>query len=134
MTLPQYETWLEKFTAPEKGYNKIHLTCPICRSHFEVKVHSMSRARLRKLYFAACFLTIAACAGVFGILAPGEKGFLGYGLAAPFVYFTVWQLLNVSRGRFDASDIVSHSQGKVHRIFDERKIKFSSRKDRKQPA
>lgn len=126
MTLPQYEMWLETFTAPEKGYNKINITCPICRGHFEVKVHSLSRARLRKLYFASCFLTIAACAGVFGILAPGEKSFLGYGLAAPFVYFAVWQLFNVFRGRFDASDIVSHSQGKVHRIFDERKIEFSS--------
>ena len=85
----------------------------------------MSRARLRKLYFASCFLTIAACAVVFGILARSEKGFIGYSLAAPFVCFTVWQLLNVIRGRFDASDVVSHAQGKVHRIFDERKIKFS---------
>ena len=125
MTLLQYETWQERFTAPEKGYNKINLTCPICHSHFEVKVYSMPRARLRKLYFASCFLTIAACAIVFSILSHNEKGFIGYILAAPFVYFTVWQLLNVIRGRFDASDIVSHAQGKVHRIFDERKIKFS---------
>jgi hypothetical protein len=127
MTLLQYETWQERLTAPEKGYNKINLTCPICHSHFEVKVYSMSRARLRKLYFASCFLTIAACAVVLNILAPSEKGFLFYSLAAPFVYFTVWQLFNVILGRFDASDIVSHAQGKVHRIFDERKIKFSFR-------
>jgi len=124
ITLTQYKTWRETFTVPEKGYNKINLTCPICYSSFEVKVYSKSRARLRKLYFTTCFLTIAACGIVFGVFARNEKGFIGYSLAAPFICFTVWQLLNVVRGRFDASDVVSHARGKVHRIFDERKIIF----------
>jgi hypothetical protein len=118
MTLTQCETWQETFTVPEEGYNKINLTCPICHGPFEVRVYSKSKARLRKLYFAACFLTIAACGIVFGVLAGSEKGFMGYSLAAPFICFTVWQLLDVIRGRFDASDVVSHARGKVHRILD----------------
>ncbi len=125
ITSTQYKTWRETFTVPEEGYNKINLTCPICHSSFEVKVYSKSKARLRKLYFASCFLTIAACGIVFAVFAHREKkGFIGYSLAAPFICFTVWQLLNVVRGRFDASDVVSHARGKVHKIFDERKIIF----------
>ena len=124
IALTQYETWRETFTIPEKGYNKVNLTCPICHSSFEVKVYTKSKARLRKLCFATCFLTIATCGIVFGVFSHSEKGFIGYSLAAPFICFTAWQLLNVIRGRFDASDIVSHARGKVHRIFDERKIIF----------
>ena len=124
VTLTEYRTWRETFTVPVEGYNKIDLTCPICHSRFEVRVRSKSRARLRKLYFASCFLTIAAGGIVFGVLARNEKGFMGYSLSAPFICFTLWQLLNVIRGRFDPSDVVSHVRGKVHRIFDERKIMF----------
>ncbi len=93
ITSTQYKTWRETFTVPKEGYNKINLTCPICHSSFEVKVYSKSKARLRKLYFASCFLTIAACGIVFAVFAYKEKGFMGYSLAAPFICFTVWQLL-----------------------------------------
>jgi len=124
MTLTQYKTWRETFTVPEGGYNKIKLFCPICHSPFEVRVYSKSKARIRKLYFASCFLAIAAGGIVLGVFACSEKRFMGYSLAVPFMCFTVWQLLNVIRRRFDPSDVVSHSRGKVHRIFDEHKIIF----------
>ncbi len=126
ITSTEYKTWRETFTLPEKGYERISLTCPICHRSFELRVFSISRARLRKLYFASCFLAIAACGIVFGVFAHGGKGeFMGYSLAAPFICFTVWQLRNVIRGKFDASDVVSHTVShtrvKLHRIFDERK-------------
>jgi len=124
ITLTQYETWRETFTVPEEGYNRTKLTCPICHTSFEVKVYSKSRTRLRKIYFASCFFAIAACGIVIGVLAGSEKGFMAYSLAAPFICFTVWHLLNAIRGRFDASDVVSHARGKIHKIFDEQKIIF----------
>jgi len=124
MTLAQHETWQETFTVPEKGYTKTSITCPVCHAPFQVKVCSKSKARLRKLFFASCFFAIAACGIVFGVFAGGEKGYIGYSLAAPFGFFTVWQLVNAIRGRFDPSDVVSHARGKVHRIFDEQKITF----------
>ena len=122
--MTQYERWRQTFTVPGKGYKKVSLTCPICHRPFEVKVHSKSRTRLRKLYFASCFLTIAAGGIVFGVFAGTEKGLMGYSLAAPFICFTVWQFSNAIRGRFDPSDFVSHAGGKIHRIFDEQKIAF----------
>ena len=124
MTLAQHETWQETFTVPEKGYTKRNITCPVCHASFQVKVCSQSKARLRKLFFASCFFAIAACGIVFGVFAGREKGYIGYSLAAPFGFFTAWQLVNAMRGRFDPSDIVSHAKGKVHRIFDEHKITF----------
>jgi hypothetical protein len=124
MTLGQHEAWQEKLTVPEKGHTKTHITCPVCHASFQVKVYSKSRARLRKLFFASCFFAIAACGIVFGVFAGREKGFIGYSLAAPFGLFTVWQLVNAIRERFDPSDVVSHAQGKVHRIFDEQKIRL----------
>jgi hypothetical protein len=126
MRLGQHETWQEKLTVPEKGHTKTNITCPVCHASFQVKVYSKSRARLRKLFFASCFFAIAACGIVFGVFAGREKGFIGYSLAAPFGLFTVWQLVNAIRERFDPSDVVSHAQGKVHRIFGERKIIFPS--------
>ena len=125
VTLTQYKSWQETFTVPEGGYNKIKLFCPMCHNPFEVRVYSMSGARLRKLYFASCFFIIAAGVIVLGVLAGSKTGFMGYSLSAPFIFFTVWQLSNVIRGRFDPSDVVSHSLGKVHRVFDEHKIIFS---------
>jgi hypothetical protein len=122
--LTERKTWLETIAIPEKGYNKINILCPICHSPFRVKVYSKARARRRKFYFASCFFTIAACGIVFGAFAGSKKGFMGYSIAAPFVFFTVWQLSNAIRGRFDPSDIVSHAGGKIHRIYDEKKVIF----------
>ena len=125
MTLAQHETWQETFTLPEKGSSKTNITCPVCQASFQVKVYSPSKARLRKLFFGSCFFAIAACGVIFGVLAGRGKGYIGYSLAAPFGFFTLWQVANVVRGRFDPSDLVCHSRGKVHRIFDEHKITFS---------
>jgi hypothetical protein len=124
MTLGQHETWQETLTVPEKGYSKTNVTCPVCHEAFQVKVYSKSKARFRKLYFASCFFTIAACGIVLGVFAGRGKGYMGYSLAAPFGFFTAWQLVNTVRGRFDPSDVVSHAKGKVHRIFGEQKITF----------
>ncbi len=124
IALARHETWQETFTVPEKGYTKTNIMCPMCHESFQVKVYSKSKARLRKLYFASCFFTIATCGIVFGVFAGMRKGFIGYSLAAPFGFFTVWQLVNAIRERFDPSDVVSHAKGKVHRIFDEQKITF----------
>jgi hypothetical protein len=118
LTLTQYKTWQQPFIVPDERYNRINLTCPICHHPFGVKVFSKSKARLRKLCVASCFLIIAACAILFGVLAHGEKGFMGYSLAVPFICFTVWQLSDVIRGRLDASDVVFHMGGKVHKVFD----------------
>ena len=124
VTLTRRRTWLETFAVPQKGHNKINLVCPTCHSPFAVKVYSRAKARLRKLYFASCFFAIAACGIAFGVWAGSEKGFMGYSIAAPFIIFAVWQLLNAIRGRFYPSDIVSHAGGKVHRIYDEKKVIF----------
>jgi hypothetical protein len=124
VTSIEYKTWRETFIVPEQGYNRINLTCPICHLFFALKIYSKSRARLRKIYFASCFLAIAACAIALGVFARSDKGFMGYSLSAPFICFAVWQLWNVIRRRFDAGDVVSHAGGKVHRIFDEHKIIF----------
>ena len=124
-TLTRPKTWMETFLVPEEGYNKRKIVCPICASPFEVKVYSKQKARLRKFYFASCFLTIAACGILFGVFAGREEGFIGYSLAAPFILFAAWQFFNALRGRFDASDIVSHLRGKIHRIFDEKRLVFS---------
>jgi len=125
MTLGQHETWQERLSVPEKGYTKTNITCPVCHASFQVKVYSKSKARLRKLFFASSFFAIAACGIVFGVFAGRGKGFMGYSLAVPFGLFTVWQLVNAIRGRFDPSDIVSHAKGKVHRIFGDQKITFA---------
>ena len=125
MTLAQHETWQETFTLPEKGYTKANITCPVCHESFQVKICSKSKARLRKLFFASCFFAIAACGIVFGVFAGRGKGYIGYSLAVPFGFFTLWQVANAVRGRFDPSDLVCHAQGKVHRIFDDHKITFS---------
>jgi hypothetical protein len=124
ITLPQHETWQETFTLPDKGYTRTNITCPVCQQSFQVKVYSKSKARLRKLFFASCFFVIGACGIVFGMFAGTGKGYMGYGLAAPFGFFTLWQLVNAVRGRFDPSDIVCHAKGKVHRIFGGQKIIF----------
>ena len=124
MTLTQHETWQETFSLPEKGYTKTNIICPVCHESFQVKVYSASKARLRKLFFASCFFAIAACGIVLGVFAGRGKGYIGYSLAAPFGLFALWQLANVIRGRFHPSDLVSHGQGKVHRIFDDHTITF----------
>jgi hypothetical protein len=122
--VPQRRTWTETITLPENGYTRISLICPICESWFELKVYSKTRARLRKFYFASCFFSIAVCGILLGILAGSSKGLMGYSIAVPFIVFTVWQLSNGIRRRFDASDLVSHAGGKIHRIYDEKKIIF----------
>jgi hypothetical protein len=122
--VPQRRTWLETIAIPENGYNRISLICPICGSCFGLKVRSNKRARLRKFYFASCFFAIAGCGILFGILAGNSQGFMGYSIAAPFTIFTVWQLSNGIRRRFDPSDLVSHAGGKIHRIYDDTKIIF----------
>jgi hypothetical protein len=124
ITVPQRRTWTEKIAIPENGYNRVSLICPICNSCFGLKVYSKTRARLRKFYFASCFFAIAGCGILFGILADNSKGLMGYSIAAPFTIFTVWQLSNGIRRRFDASDLVSHAGGKIHRIYDEKKVIF----------
>jgi len=124
ITVLRRRTWVETIAIPEKRYNKTNLVCPICHSVFRLKVYSKARARLRKFYFASCFFTIAASGIVFGVFAGSERGFLGYSIAAPFMFFTVWQLSNGIRGRFDPSDLMSHAGGKIHRIYDEKKVIF----------
>jgi hypothetical protein len=89
-----------------------------------VKVYSEQKARLRKYFFASCFFAIAACGILFGVAAGSKKGFMGYSIAAPFILFAVWQLSNAIRGRLDPSDVVSHARGKIHRIYDEKKLSF----------
>jgi hypothetical protein len=123
--MTQRKTWLERFAVPEKGYKKRNLVCPICHSAFEMKVYSKAKARRRKLYFASCFIMIATCGIAFGVYAGREKGLMGYSMAAPFILFAAWQLLNAIRGRFDPSDVVCHVRGRTHRIYGDRKISFS---------
>ena len=121
----QRQTWLERLAVPEKGYKKKNLVCPICHSPFEVKVYSKAKARGRKLYFASCFMMIAACGIVFGVYAGREKGFMGYSIAAPFILFAAWQLLDAIRGKLDPGDVVCHARGMIHRIYGDRKVTFS---------
>ena len=119
-TLTQYETWREMLTVPGEGTEIVELTCPTCHNCFEVKVYSNSKARHRKLCFASIFFAIAMVAIIFGAFAGRERGFIGYSIGAVFIYFTLWQSLNAIRGKFDATDLVTHARGKRHRIFDEK--------------
>ncbi len=119
-TLTQYETWRETLTVPGEGTESVELTCPTCHNSFEVKVHSQSKARRRKLYFASIFFAIAMVGVIFGAFAGRERGFIGYSIGAVFVYFTLWQSLNAIRGKFDPTDLVTHARGKQHKIFDEK--------------
>jgi len=89
-----------------------------------MRVYSKSKARLRKILFAFSFFAVAAGGIVLGVWGGHKTAFMGFSLAAPFMVFAVWQLLNVIRGRFNPSDIVAHARGKVHRIFDDQKITF----------
>ena len=121
-TLTQYETWQETLTVPGEGTARVELTCPTCHNSFEVIVHSKSKARRRKLYFASLFFAIALVGIIFGAFAGWERGLIGYSIGAVFIYFTLWQALNAIRGHFDATDLVTHARGKRHRIFDEKPI------------
>lgn len=125
ITVPQPRTWIETIAIPKEGYNTLNLICPICDGHFGLKVYSKARTRVRKFCFAFCFFAIAGCGVLFGILAGGSKSLMGYSVAALFAVFAVWQLSNGIRRRFDASDFVSHAEGKIHRIYNEHKITFS---------
>ena len=120
-TLTEYELWRETLTVPAEGTERVELTCPTCHNSFEVKVHSKSKARRRKLYFASIFSTIAMAGIVFGAFAGSERGYLGYAIGAVFVYFALCQALDVIRGKFDTTDLVSHGRGKAHRIFDQKR-------------
>ncbi len=123
--LTKYETWRETLTVPDQGSGKIELNCPLCHKSFEVRVYSKSRARLRKLSFGSIFFTIAMGGILFGAFAGQERGFIGFGIGALFIYFTLWQSLNAIRGRFDATDLVTQARGKRHKIFDEKEaIRF----------
>lgn len=123
--MTQRQTWLERFAVPQKGHKKTSFVCPICHSACEVKVYSKAAARRRKLLFASSFMMVAACGIVFGVYAGGEKGFMGYSIAVPFIVFAAWQLLDAIRGRFDPSDVVCHVRGRIHRIYGDRKITFT---------
>ena len=126
-TLTQYETWRETLTVPTEGTERVELTCPTCHKSFEVKVYSKSKARRRKLCFASIFLAIAMAGIVFGTFAGSEKGFIGYAIAAVFIYFALCQSLDLIRGKFDTTDLVSHGRGKPHKIFDQKRaITFPS--------
>ena len=119
-TLTQYETWRETLTVPAEGTERVELTCPTCHNSFEVKVHSKSKALRRKLCFASIFFAIAMVGIVFGAFAGSERGFIGYAIAAAFIYFALCQSLNVIQGKFDTTDLVSHGRGKPHKIFDQK--------------
>ena len=93
-TLTQYEIWRETLTVPGEGIERVELTCPTCRNPFEVRVHSKSKARRRKLCFASIFFAIATVAIIFGAFADTERGLMGYSIGAVFIYFTLWQSLN----------------------------------------
>ena len=123
--IPEHKTWRHSFRVPEHGHNKDSITCPFCHGSFQLSVYSKSKARIRKAMFVSSFFAVAACGIVLGVFAGGRTAFVGLSLAAPFVIFAVWQLLNVFRGKFDPSDIVAHARGKVHRIYDDHKITFS---------
>ncbi|MDY6987671.1 MAG: hypothetical protein SWQ30_06395 [Thermodesulfobacteriota bacterium] len=110
---------------PEKGHTRRSLVCPICHRAFEVKVYSRATARRRKLYFASCFMMIATSGILFGVYAGHEKGFMGYLIAAPFILFAAWQLLDAIRGKLDPGDVVGHAGGAIHRIYGDRKVTFS---------
>ena len=118
--LTQYETWRETLTLPEKGTERVELTCPTCNNTFEIKVYSKSKARLRKFYFTFIFFAIAMVGIIFGAFAGMERGFLGYCIGAVFICFTLWQSINAIRGKFDATDLVVQVRGKRHKIFDEK--------------
>lgn len=122
MALAHHKAWSQLFTVPEKGYNMASVRCPVCREVFHVKVFCKPKARLRKFCFAFCFFAIAAGGTVLGLYAGKRKGFVALSLVAPFVFFSLWQLLNAFRGRLDPSDLITHARGKVHRIFDDHKI------------
>ena len=77
-------------------------------------------ARLRKFYFASMFFSIAIVGIIFGAFAGIERGFIGYSIGAVFTCFTLWQLFNAIRGKFDATDLVVQVQGKRHKIFDDK--------------
>ena len=93
---------------------------PTCHNSFEVKVYSKSKARLRKFYFASIFFAIAIVGIIFGAFAGMERGFIGYSIGAVFICFTLWQSLNAILGKYDATDLVVLTQGKRHKIFDEK--------------
>jgi hypothetical protein len=124
MALAHHKAWSQSFTIPEKGFTVSTVRCPICQSVFQVKVYSKAKARMRKFFFAACFFVIAAIASGLGLYAGKGKGLFALSLAVPFFVFGLWQLLNALRGRLDPSDLMTHARGKVHRIFDDRKISF----------
>lgn len=119
-TLTQYETWRETLTVPGEGTERVELTCPTCNNSFEIKVHSKSKARRRKFYFATIFSAIAVLGIIFGAFAGTERGFIGYSVGALFICFTLWQSINAIRGKIDATDLVVHTRGKQHKIFDEK--------------
>jgi hypothetical protein len=122
MALVHHKAWSQSFTVPGKGYTMATVRCPVCQAVYQVKVYSKAKARMRKYYFASCFFAIAAGAVFLGLYAGKQKGFVALSLAAPFVFFSLWQFLNALRGRLDPSDLITHARGKAHRIFDDHKI------------
>ena len=124
MALAHHKAWTQSFTIPEKKFTVTNVRCPVCKSVYQVKVYSKAKARMRKCFFASCFFFIAASAAGLGFYAEKGKGLLALSLAVPFIIFGLWQLLNALRGRLDPSDLITHARGKVHRIFDDRKISF----------
>jgi hypothetical protein len=119
-----HKTWRQTFRVPDKGNRGYNVVCPFCDGFFQVRVYSKIKARFRKIFFASSFFSIAASGIVLGVFAGRKTGFLALALAAPFMCFAIWQLFNIIRGSFDPSDMVTHGRGKVHRIFDDRKITF----------
>jgi hypothetical protein len=125
MAMPERKTWRHACIVPEHNHQEDRVACPFCHKVFQIRVYSESKARRRKIGFAAAFFAVAAGAIALGALAGRKTAFMGAGLAAPFLIFAVWQGLNVIRRRFDPGDIVSHARGKVHRIYNDRQIIFS---------
>ena len=119
-TLTQYETWRETLTVPGEGTDRVEVTCPICNHSFEVNIHSTPKARRRKLCSASIFLAIALVGVMFGAFAGTERGFIGYGIGALFLFFTLWQAIDAFSGKFDATDLVTYARGRRHRIFDDK--------------
>lgn len=112
-------TWVEDIQIPELGYRTVPVDCPECGVRFLVKVRSRRRALYKKLFVVLCFLLIALLIILFSRYATKRETLFGYSLASPFILLALWHMVNVFRGRFSPSDVVSHSAGRVHRILDE---------------
>jgi len=119
-----HKTWRQTFAVPEQGNALAKVKCPTCGALFELKVFSEHGARFRKLGFAWWFFVISAVGIVSGVSLGAKKGLFAVTISAPFLVLGVRHLVDALRGQFYPSDLVCHTKGKVHRIFDDHKIMF----------